>query len=175
MKLTFIQPRRELSSRIESLWVFESDFGLPAIDESLAAPNGCAKLIIPYENSLESIANNRAQISREHGLYFVGNMDTSTVIRSSGRRTGFIGIEFSPHGAFPIFGIPMNETFNSLVDAESLFGRWGREVRSRLCEIPNAGQKVDFIQSELVHLLFSNSQTNDLVDYCVNEIGRAHV
>ena len=174
MKLTFIRPRRELTTYIESLWVFESEFGLPAMDQSLAAPNGCAKLIIPYENSLESIANNRSQVSREQGLYFVGNMDTSTVIRSSGQRTGFIGIEFSPHGAFPVFGVPMNETFNSLADAESLFGRWGREVRGRLRELPTAMLKVDFIQSELVRLLLPNSRRNDLVDYCVRALRNTH-
>jgi AraC-like DNA-binding protein len=174
MKLTFIPPRTELASHVESLWIFESEFGLPATDQSLAAPNGCAKLIIPYENSLESIANNRAQISREQGLYFVGNMDISTVIRSSGRRTGFIGIEFSPHGAFPIFGIPMRETFNTLAEAESLFGTWGRTICERLCELPTPAQKVDFIQSELVLLLLSKSRNNALVEYCVKSLKDTH-
>ena|SRR5215469_1543905 len=47
----------------------------PASDYSLAAPNGCSKLIIPYENTLESIANGRFQLSHERGLHFVGNRD----------------------------------------------------------------------------------------------------
>lgn len=54
MKISFIKPRPELARFIESFWVFESASGFPATDVSIAAPNGCAKLIIPYKNSLES-------------------------------------------------------------------------------------------------------------------------
>lgn len=37
-------------------------------------------------------------------------------------------IEFRPHGAFPIFGVPMSETANRLWETDSVFGAWGREV-----------------------------------------------
>ena len=103
MKLTFVKPRQELQPYIKSLWVFESAAGIPQTDTSLAAPNGCPKLILLYENSLESVVEGRVQVSGP-GLYFVGNRDVSARIRSSPRKTGFIGIEFSPHGAFPVFG-----------------------------------------------------------------------
>lgn len=48
MKVSFIKPRREF----ESFWVCESATGMPLAERNLAAPNGCAKLLIPYENSL---------------------------------------------------------------------------------------------------------------------------
>jgi hypothetical protein len=70
MQLSFVQPRPELQPHIESLWVFESAVGMAPTDTSMAAPNGCPKLIIPYENSLVSIANGRTQVSHEEGLYF---------------------------------------------------------------------------------------------------------
>src|SRR6185436_17446405 len=114
MQLSFIQPRPELRSHIHAFWVFESPVGMPASESSLAAPNGCPKLVIPYQNSITSIANGRLQESLENGLYFVGNRDSSTLLRTSSRKTGFIGIEFSPCGAYPIFGIPMNESANRL-------------------------------------------------------------
>lgn len=123
MKIAFVQPRPELRPYIAALWVFESNVGMPRRDQSLAAPNGCPKLIIPYDNTLESIANGRYQVTREQGLYFSGNRDTSTLIYSSAWRTGFLGIEFAPHGAFPIFGVPMQETVNRHLDSEVVFGR----------------------------------------------------
>ena len=174
MNLTFIQPHPELRPHVDSLWIFESDIGMPPADKSLAAPNGCSKLIIPYENSLESIANSRSQVSREQGLYFVGNMDTSTVIRSSRQQTGFVGIEFSPCGAFPIFGIPMHETFNGLFDSESLFGRWGRDVRDAICDQPTVAQKVEYIQNELVRLLRASTRSNALIEFCVKSLKLTH-
>lgn len=173
MRISFIQPRPELRPHISSLWVFESDVGMPRTDRSLAAPNGCPKLIIPYENTLESIANGRYQVTREQGLYFVGNRDSSTLIYSRPRRTGFIGIEFAPHGAFPIFGIPMQETVNGHLDSEVVFGRWGREARETLRNLEDVRGKMRFIQDELVMLLRKNRQDSGLIDFCVRTLETA--
>jgi hypothetical protein len=98
--------------------VFESDVGLPPEHPSLAAPNGCPKLIFLYGNSLTSIVNGRVQRSRE-GLYFVGNRDSATRLHSSGGRIGIIGIEFFPQGAYPCFEIPMSTTANRLFEADT--------------------------------------------------------
>lgn len=46
MEVSFIQPRTELQPYTESLWVFESVVGMPQTDSSIAAPNGCSKLLI---------------------------------------------------------------------------------------------------------------------------------
>ena len=156
MKLTFVNPRNELQPYIQSFWVFESPNGFPATDSSVVAPNGCSKLIIPCENSIVSVANGRAAISREQRLYFVGNRDSSTLLQSSSRQTSFIAIEFCPHGAFPVFGIPMAETFNGLWAADALFDKWGREIQEVLSNLQRVDQKVAFIQNELIHLMRKN-------------------
>src|SRR5262245_5884220 len=52
MKISFVRPRAELQPHIESFWVLDSLTGLPATAGSIAAPNGCSKLIIPCENSI---------------------------------------------------------------------------------------------------------------------------
>src|SRR5215831_12361706 len=153
MRLFFVQPRQELRSHIESFWVCESTTGMALADRSLAVPNGCAKLIIPYENSLAGICEARTGVSSEHGLYFVGNRVKTTLIHSSARKTGFIGIEFTSQGAFPLFGIPMHETVEEKIfDSEVLFGQWGRETRETLCNLERVEQKVNFVQDELVKL-----------------------
>jgi AraC-like DNA-binding protein len=170
MRVTFVRPKDELRPYIESFWVFESPIGFPATDSSIAAPNGCSKLIIPYENSLVSIADGRVQISHEHRLYFVGNRDSSTLIQSSSRQTGFIAIEFCPHGAFPIFGIPMAETSNGLWEADVLFASWSRGVQEVLNNLQRVDQKVAFIQDQLILLLRKNDRVNRLVDYCVRSL-----
>src|SRR5207253_3444819 len=87
----------------------ESSVGMPRTDRSMAAPHGCAELIIPYENSITSIADGRVQFSSEHSVYFVGNWDTSTTFHTSSRKTGFIGIEFCPFCAYSFFRIPLDE------------------------------------------------------------------
>src|SRR5262245_35156774 len=170
MRISFIQPRPELSSYIESFWVFESSVGMPQTDQSMAAPNGCAKLIIAYENSITSIADGRVQVSREHGVYFVGNRDTSTMIQASSRKTGFIAIEFCPFGAFPVFGIPMDESVNRLLGSDEIFGQWGRDMREILCNIDTVERKVDFIQQQLVAQLRQNQRSTALIEFCVKTL-----
>jgi AraC-like DNA-binding protein len=170
VKLSFVQPRSELRPYLESLWVFESSAGMPAVDMSMAAPNGCPKLVIPYVNSLVSIADGRTSLNHEGGLYFVGNRDTQTLIHSSARETGFVVIEFAPHGAFPFFGIPMDETANGLFDTEVLFGRWARDVRETLCSLEGVGKKVAFAQEQLVTLLHNAPRNNSLIEFCVGAL-----
>jgi hypothetical protein len=129
MEIVFVEPRAELRPYIESFWVFDSPRGLPAADSSIVAPNGCAKLVIPIENDIVSHADDRTQVSRANGLYFVGNRDSSTLLRSTGARTRFVTIEFRPQGALPIFGVPMSDTANGLWDADTVFAHWGRSVQ----------------------------------------------
>ena len=167
MRFSFVRPRAELQPYIESFWVFESPVGMPPTDTNMAAPNGRPKLIIPYENSLVSTADGRTSISHEGGLYFVGNRDTQTIIQSSARETGFVAIEFSPCGAFPFFGIPMEQTASGLFDSETLFGKWGGEVRESLHNIEDVNQKVRFIQERLVRLLYETPRHNALIEFCV--------
>jgi AraC-like DNA-binding protein len=174
MRLSFLQARPELQPHIESLWVFESRLGMPLTDQSLAAPNGCPKLIIPCENSLVSVADGRSSVSREGGLYFVGNRDTQTLIHSSARETTFVAIEFSPHGAFPFFGIPMQETANGLFDSHTVFGKWGRETREALGNLPQMNKKVNFIQDQLVKLLRRKPRNNTIIQFCVEALRLSH-
>ena len=173
MKISFVRPRLELQPYIESFWVLESPIGLPASATSIAAPNGCPKLIIPYENSIVSEANGRTQTSYAHRMYFVGNRDSATLIRSSAQKTAFIAIEFCPHGAFPIFGVPMSETSNGLWETDCVFGQWSRDVQVTLNDLERVDKKVAYIQDRLILLLRKNRCDAGLVGYCVGALRSA--
>lgn len=170
MEITFVRPRHELQPYIESFWVFESPIGFPAADSNIAAPNGCSKLIIPYENSLVSVAGGRTEVSNEHGLYFVGNRDDAVLLTSSSRKTGFIAIEFCPHGAFPIFGVSMAETFNGLWDADAVFAKWGGSVQEALGNLERVDQKIAFIQDQLIGLLRKKARRSRVIEFCVQSL-----
>jgi AraC-like DNA-binding protein len=172
MNLSFVRSHPELRPHIESLWVFDSAAGMPVEHQSLAAPNGCPKLLFLYGNSLTSIVNGRTQHSPE-GLYFVGGRDCPAQLCSSGQGIGFIGIEFYPQGAFPFFGLPMKETANRLFDAETLFNQWGRRVRDKLFNLETAEQRVACIQAELIELLRKRQERNSLVEFCVKVLKSA--
>jgi AraC-like DNA-binding protein len=172
MQIAFLAPRPELQAYIRSLWVLESEHGMPARDGSLAAPNGSPKLIIPCENSLDSIAGGRVQVSRERGLYFVGNRDSSTLIHSSARRTTFIVIEFTPQGAYPFFGVPMSETLNQHLDAGTLLGPAGSRLTEQIHALPDTASMISFIEDELLRRLSQGHTDSRLIDFCVQRFTR---
>lgn len=173
MEISFVKPHPELRPYIESFWVLESPAGLPPSATSIAAPNGCSKLIIPYENSIVSVANGRTQMSYAQRMYFVGNRDTATLIRSSAQKTGFIAIEFRPDGAFPIFGVAMSETSNQLWETDCVFGRWSGDVQAVLNDQELVDKKVAYIQDQLILLLRKNRYDAGLVGYCVGALRSA--
>jgi AraC-like DNA-binding protein len=173
VKISFVRPRPELRPYVESFWVLESPIGLSPSALSIAAPNGCSKLIIPYENSIVSVADGRTQMSYAHRMYFVGNRDSATLIWSSPQKTGFIAIEFRPHGAFPIFGVPMSETSNQLWETDCVFGQWSRDVQLTLNDLEGVDKKVAYIQDRLILLLRKNRCDARLVGYCVEALRSA--
>jgi AraC-like DNA-binding protein len=168
MRLTFVQPRAQLRPYIESFWIFESASGLPAADTSIAAPNGCAKLIIPYQNSLWSRhPDDGPAETKEHGLYFVGLQEAPTFLTSAPRKTGFIAIEFRPHGAYRFLNLPMGETSNGLYAFEALRYGIGRAMREALCNMEGVNRKVRLVQDHLAGLLREPPRSFAVVDYVV--------
>ncbi|HTP12913.1 MAG TPA: helix-turn-helix domain-containing protein [Bacteroidota bacterium] len=170
MNVSFVEPRSELKPCIQSIWVFESSIGMPPSDVSLVAPNGSPKLIIQYENSIISTAEGHTQTTRESGLYVVGTRDVAVHLSTPPGTTGFIGIEFHPHGAYPLFGIPMTETINRLFPAETLCGRSGRDVSATLGRLETVGQRIAFVQDELVRCLKKSRLWNPLIEHCVDAL-----
>jgi len=173
MKISFVTPGAELRPYVESFWVLESADGLPATANSIAAPNGCSKLIVPYDNSIVSEADGRVQTTWAHRMYFVGNRDSATLLRTSRRKTGFIAIEFRPNGAFHIFGMPMSETANSLWETGDVFGPWSREVEEAVNNLEGVGEKVAYLERRLTLLLRKNRREPGIVDYCVRALRSA--
>ena len=170
MKISFIEPRIELKPFIKSMWIFESPIGMPLSAAGLAAPSGCSKIIINYENSITSIVEGQVKENKEHGFYFVGQRDIPVQLTTPGGKTGFIGIEFSSFGAYPILGIPMIETTNRLTPIDALLGKWGRTLSEILHNQKSPKDKIDFIQNRLVELLRKKELRNPLVEYCVNSL-----
>lgn len=168
MKMEFVPRREELKPFVHLIWTFESPVGMPASDANLAAPNGCPKLILNCENSIVSVVDGRVQESREHALYFIGTREGPAFLRTNPGRTSFIGVEFYPFGAYPIFGIPMTETANGLWLADDIMSKWGRNVCERIRSLRTMSEKTDFLQAQLVLLLNRKMIRNNVVEYCVS-------
>ena len=167
MKIEFMEIRAELIRYVQAIWLLENPGGLAPSDVSLAAPNGAPKLIFNFENSVTSVVNGHIQKSKEHTMYFVGTRDTSALLYTEPGKVCCIGVEFYPHGAYPIFGIPMGDLSNRLLPIDDLSTRWHREFHEIIPELRSPQEAVIFIQARLIEMLMKNRIENPIVEYCV--------
>ena len=116
-----MQPKPELTPYVQSIRVFQSEVGIPASDRSFIPPDGCSKLLFHLENSVEFWTAGKLRIANENGLYFLGNRDSPAQVGPTECPIGFIQIVFAPHGAFPLFGIPMRETADGFFTGDLIF------------------------------------------------------
>ncbi|MDE3057275.1 MAG: helix-turn-helix transcriptional regulator [Bacteroidota bacterium] len=170
MKVSFIEPYIELKPYIQSIWIVESPVGMSPSENNLAAPNGSPKLIFNFENSIVSVVDGKLQQSKEHCLYFVGTRDSAALLRTASGKTYCIGIEFYPHGAYPIFGIPMVEMTNCLFPADTIFSGYTRELCDVLPDLRSAKRAINLIQNQLAAMLKKRRLQNPIVEYCVGNL-----
>jgi hypothetical protein len=64
------KPQEQLSPYVASFWVFESSFGVPMTDSRIIVPDGRAKILIPYKNSLSVVIDDSPTYTKYSWLAF---------------------------------------------------------------------------------------------------------
>lgn len=174
MLLKFIQPVPELQPYIDTMWVFESDFGVPVTDNRVIAPNGKAKIMVMYENPLFTNLDNVITTYKEHEILFIGIWDKPVVIGSNTRTTGTIGIELTPKGAYRFSKLPMYQLANLIFCFADIYGKEGAQLQEQMANTIAVGNKVDLIQQFLTGQLRKQNRSNGIVDYTVDLISSTY-
>ncbi|MFL5626347.1 MAG: DUF6597 domain-containing transcriptional factor [Ktedonobacteraceae bacterium] len=174
MKVSFTQPEKQLSAYVAFIWVFESSFGVPIADSRIIVPDGRAKIILPYRNSLCAAVNNRLLNAKEHHIFLVGIQRSPTTIGSTATDTGTIGVEFTPKGLYHFFHLSMHEITNRMVSFEELFGPQGARLQNRVGDAEDPQEKIVLLQSALTHLLQKNKKEYSLLDRTLDMIAQSH-
>lgn len=68
----------------------------------------------------------------------------------------------------------MQETVNRHLDSELVFRRWGRDTWEAVRNLKQAGQKLSFIEGQLLNLLHKNRRDSSLIDFCVRTLELSH-
>jgi AraC-like DNA-binding protein len=174
MKVSFTKSQKQLLPHIASFWLFESSFGIPSADRRTIVPDGRAKIIIPYRNSLCAVVDAKPMNVKEHQIFLAGIQNKPTTIGSTTADTGTIGVELTPKGLYHFFNLSMHEITNRLVSFEDLFGAWGARLQNRLGSIENRREKISFLQNALIDLLQKNTKDYSLLDHTIDRITGSH-
>lgn len=170
MILERITPRAELQNFIDTFWVFENDFGVPTDDSRVIAPNGKAKFIYSYMNSLSTIDQGMQTDYKDHDIFFIGIWDKPVILASKARVTGTIGIELTPNGLHRFTRLPAFEVLNKIYSFTDIYGAAGGHLLERLGNTPSLPGKIDELQNFLVSIVQLTNRNNSLIDYSVRLI-----
>jgi len=174
MNVSFTRPEQQLSPYVALIWVFESRFGVPLADSRLIVPDGRAKIIVPYRNSLCAAVNTRLLNAQEHHIFLVGIQTHPTTIASTATNTGTLGVELTPKGLYHLFKLSMHEITDRMVSFEELFGSWGARLQNRVGDAEDPKAKIALIQTALTHLLQENEKEYALLDHTLDLLAQTH-
>jgi AraC-like DNA-binding protein len=174
MNVSFTRPEQQLSPYVALIWVFESRFGVPLADSRLIVPDGRAKIIVPYRNSLCAAVDTRLLNAKEHHIFLVGIQTHPTTIASTATDTGTIGIELTPKGLYHLFKLSMHEITDRMVSFEELFGPWGARLQIRVGDAEDPKAKIALLQTALTHLLQQNEKEYALLDHTLDLLAQTH-
>src|SRR5215467_3271168 len=174
MNVSFTQPEQQLSPYVALIWVFESRIGVPLADNRLIVPDGRAKIIVPYRNSLCAAVDTRLLNANEHHIFLVGIQTHPTTIASTATDTGTIGVELTPKGLYHFFNLSMHEITNRMVSFEELFGPPGARLQNRVGDVEDPQEKITLLQTALIHLLQKNEKEYALLDHTLDLLAQTH-
>jgi AraC-like DNA-binding protein len=174
MKVSFIQPEKQLSPYVAFIWVFESSLGVPLADSRIIVPDGRAKIILPYKNALCAAGNHRLLNAKEQQLFLVGIQRNPTTIGSTATETGTIGIELTPKGLYHLFHLSMNEITDRMVSFEEVFGTQGARLQTMIGDLEGPKAKIALLQTALTRLLQQNEKDYSLLDHALDLIAQTH-
>lgn len=174
MKVSFIQPEKQLAPYVACIWVFESTFGVPLADSRIIVPDGRAKIILPYKNALCATAQHRLLNAHEQQLFLVGIQSHPTTIASTATETGTIGIELTPKGLYHFFHLNMHEITNQMVSFDEIFGLQGTRLQTMLGEMEDPQAKIALLQTALTRFLQHNEKDYALLDHALDLIEGMH-
>lgn len=174
MKVSFIQPERQLGPYVASIWIFESRLGVPIADSRIIVPDGRAKIILPYKNALCASGKPEFLNAQEQHMFLVGIQTSPVTIGSTATETGTIGVELTPKGLYHLFHLRMHEITNRLVGFEDLFGLWGASLQRLVGDVDDPKAKIALLQMALTDLLQQSDKDYLLLDHTLDLLAQTH-
>ena len=170
MILRTVEPECQLRPFVDSIWVFESDQGILPVGGGLIVPNGKARIILPYQNSLFGNKPGGNLVRPENQIYLVGPKNEPVTIGSPPGRTGLLIIQLTYKGGYRLTASSLSELTNRLVGFDELYGRQGCELQEELNYAENVHAKIALIQLFLTRQLLSSRKEHLIVDYMTDRI-----
>jgi AraC-like DNA-binding protein len=163
-----VRPSAAVGRYVEFYWMLEDRSA--ASGTQRIVPDGRSGVILNFANPFESLTDGVWKSQPE--CFFVGQITGPLLLRPSGP-AGMLGIQFRPHGAAQLLGMPVSELTDSAIALEDLSRRLSRELE-RVRDLSSLTQAVAALDP-ILHAFAERSRTDariddGLVSYAVRDI-----
>lgn len=160
-------PRPPLSRYIDCLWRAQ---GIADHKRERVLPNGVVEVIVNLGSFHKVLARDdysREQVYRES---WVAGIQSRHLVIESLRETDLVGIRFRPGGAYALFGFPMSELADEVVELHLVCRQSFADLRERLLQARSTAEQFRVVESMLLGSLDFNRNAHPAVDHLANRI-----
>ena len=130
-------------------------------------PAGDVTLIIGFGPAIDVSVG--ARTTGPHTSFVAGVHDTFAVTQSAGRQHG-IEVNLTPLGAYRLFGVPMGELTNQVMDLEELLGREAPLLVERLYEAGDWDARFRLLDAVLARRVEAGPEPSPSVAWALSRI-----
>jgi len=170
MQVSAFRPHPEFTPYIPVIWLFESETGIPTEDSRIIVPNGNAKILIPYKNTLSVTSEVLSLTTSESDVLLTGLQQYPLKISSTSLPTATIGVEITPKGLCHLFSMQMSTVTNGALKLSEAFSAWGKALEAQLRQAKEAAEKIEILQAALIQNLDASTRDLSLLDFVIDMI-----
>ncbi|HKA23237.1 MAG TPA: helix-turn-helix transcriptional regulator [Blastocatellia bacterium] len=158
MRYEEFSPAQALSRFVKCFWVLESASAQSPAPERIL-PDGCTEIVFHAGDAFEQY-NVDGTSERQPLALLVGQMRGHLLIQPTGV-VRVLGIRFWPGGAYPFVSVPQHEVTGQVLPLDSLWGRIGRELHSRIADAVDLADSVRVVEQLLLCRLYESKRVDD--------------
>lgn len=152
--------RAPLSAYVEAVWAVR---GHTFYNKETVLPNGNIELMLNFGTRQRVLAIGRRAHAHDHDRYWVAGLQTEPLTIESTGESNLISIRFRPGGAHALFGLPISELNDQVLDLDLILGTQVDSLRSRLAEAQGFEVQVNVIEEWLFDRLRPREYEHSLV------------
>lgn len=161
MQLHPYRPQPPLSPYVELIWLVR---GSPDYAREKVLPNGVVELIFNLGEPHKVVDPSDPERFELHRDAWVAGLHESFLLIEAVDGFDLVGVRLHPLGAYRLFGVPMTEITNRVVDAELIVDPAFNELRERLWETRSPVERVALVEAFLTRRLAAGAEVEPWIE-----------
>lgn len=162
--------RPPLDAFVEVVWGVK---GLTFYQSETVLPNGGIEFMLNFGSTQRVLAFGSQKTFEEHKNYWIAGLQNQPLTIESSGASHLISIRFRPGGAHALFGMPIEEINNRVVDLDLVLGNAIEELHTRLGLANDFRSRVKIIETWLLQKLNPHEYEHRLVNQAIATLWRS--